>query len=331
MFDTQRLDILESNASDSVSGSAKDYNEVLSGLRASTPHVSPKWLYDDLGSALFEAITRVPEYYPTRCELEILTTYGDEMGEKLPRNLSVVELGSGSAQKIGRLLPQLREPRLYCPIDVSKAALKATVTDIGGRYPKLPVRGAQGDFSDPTATATVFRKAMQNGPILLFFPGSTLGNFEPRQAQQLLRGCAQHLPEGTPFLLGVDLIKTPELLEAAYDDAAGVTAAFNRNLLAHLNRRFDADFNLRRWFHEARWIPKKQRIEMWLRSCGEQRIRFGKQTLVFADEEGIHTENSHKWDRISLEMLAQQTGWKIDEWWTDRNEWFAEVLLTRLN
>lgn len=306
-----------------------ELDTVLQGLHADPPTVSPRWFYDALGSALFEAITRVPEYYPTRSEIEILDQRGEDIGRRLPQHLGVIELGAGSAQKIGRLLPHLRSPRGYYPIDVSDAALDATEAEIGGRFPNLPVEKLHGDFTRPHETQHLVERLVDDGPVALFFPGSTLGNFESDAAARLLADSGRGLPAGTPFLLGVDLIKDPEVLEAAYDDSVGVTAAFNRNMLAHLNRRFDADFDPSRWRHEARWIPERRRVEMWLRSRGNQTVRIGETRFDFADGEGIHTESSHKWDRPSIEALARRSGWRVETWWTDANGWFAEVLLTR--
>ncbi|MEE9385299.1 MAG: L-histidine N(alpha)-methyltransferase [Nannocystaceae bacterium] len=306
-----------------------DYHETLTGLQRSPPRVSPKWFYDTLGSTLFESITRTPEYYGTRCEVEILQTQGEAIGKHLPVNLAVVEFGSGSAEKIGKLLPHLASPRVYHPIDISETALHATAAEIGSRFPDLSVDPHLGDFTNPAMTRRSLATVTASGPTLLFFPGSTLGNFEPEQAAELLTHTGASVPPGTPFLLGVDLIKDTAQLKAAYDDDAGVTAAFNRNMLVHLNRRFGADFDARRWRHEVKWNPAHRRIEMWLRSSGEQRVNFGGTHLEFADGDGIHTENSHKWDRASIEKLAASTGWRIGEWWTDERGWFAEILLTR--
>lgn len=302
---------------------------VVAGLRADPPSVSPRWFYDALGSALFEAITRVPEYYPTRSEVEILDEQGANIGAQLPRGLAVIELGAGSAQKVGRLLPRLREPRGYYPIDVSDAALDATVAEIGGKFPDLPVEKLQGDFTRPHETRHLVDRVAAQGPVLLFFPGSTLGNFESGAAAKLVAEAGEGLPPGTPFLLGVDLIKERAQLEAAYDDAAGVTAAFNRNMLNHLNQRFGADFDLSAWQHEARWVPERRRVEMWLRCRGEQTVSLGGEVFRFEDGQGIHTESSHKWNRATVDALAAESGWQVDQWWTDRQERFAEVLLTR--
>ncbi|TPV93530.1 MAG: L-histidine N(alpha)-methyltransferase [Myxococcales bacterium FL481] len=329
MFDTRQLSKTNDFAPHRRPASDVEFDGVFRGLSADVPHISPRWFYDDVGSALFEAITRLPEYYPTRCELEILDAHGKQIGERLGQRTAVIELGSGSAQKIGRLLPHLASVRAYRPIDVSNAALQATSLELVGRFPQLRVDPVHADFSDRDAMHTFLQRAAGTDDAVLFFPGSTLGNFEVDYAAALLEGYAQGLRPGTPLLLGVDLVKPRETLEAAYDDPAGVTAAFNRNMLAHLNRRFNGNFDLAQWRHEARWVPRHRRIEMWLRCDEPQVVQFGEQRIEFAAGAGIHTENSHKWDRPSLHDLAETTGWSLQDWWTDRRGWFAQALLVR--
>lgn len=314
---------------DDATVSDPELGEVLRGLRSTPPRVSPRWFYDALGSALFEAITRVDAYYPTRCEIELLELHAAAIGRSLPPGLAVVELGSGSAEKVGRMLPLLREPRAYHPIDVSQAALDATAREIEAVAPGLWIESLHGDFTRPDQVRPLLERVASEGPVLLFFPGSTIGNFDDAQASRLLAGLGEAVPAGTPFLLGADLIKPRALLEAAYDDPAGVTAAFNRNMLSHLNRRFGADFDPRRWRHEARWVPERHRVEMWLRSRGRQCVHVGPASLEFADGDGIHTESSHKWDRARIEALAASSGWRVEDCWTDSRSWFAEVLLRR--
>lgn len=319
------------HASEELSSSAAGHElaEVIDGLSADPPRVSPRWLYDDVGSALFEAITRLPEYYPTRCELEILDDMGAEIASHLPHGVAVVELGSGTGDKVARLITNLESPRAYHPIEVSSAALDRAAEQIAGIFPTLPVRGLLGDFTDSQALATLLAKVTATGPVVLFFPGSTIGNFDPAQAAALLASAGRALSPGTPFLIGFDLVKDPALLEAAYDDPAGVTAAFNRNLLAHLGRRFGATFDPTRWRHTSRWVPKHRRIETWLVSEGDQVVTIGDATLRFGDGDAIHTENAHKWDRATVSALAAASGWHLGGWWTDARGYFAEVLLIR--
>lgn len=303
--------------------------EVIAGLLHAPPTVSPRWLYDDVGSALFEAITRLPEYYPTRCELEILDGAGPQIAARLPENLAVVELGAGTGDKVARVIRNLVSPRIYHPIEVSTAALDRAAEQITSAFPDLAVRGLLGDFTNSQALTELLAKVAADGPVLLFFPGSTIGNFDPDEAADLLSAAGAALEPGAPFLIGFDLVKDPALLEAAYDDPAGVTAAFNRNLLAHLNRRFGATFDPARWRHTSRWIPALRRIETWLLSEGDQVVTIGGTELSFGDGDGIHTENAHKWDQSAVTALAKRSGWRVDGWWTDDKNWFAEALLVR--
>ena len=200
---------------------------------------------------------------------------------------------------------------------------------VAALLPDLVVDGILGDFSDRAEMAELLSRLASAGPLALFFPGSTIGNFDRSDAARLLSSLAAPVPAETPLVLGVDLIKETAVLEAAYDDAAGVTAAFNRNLLNHLNERFGANFEPSRWRHVARWVPEHARIEMWLLSDGPQSVDIGGRRLSFAAGEGIHTENSHKWNRSMVELLASSSGWRLAEWWTDDNECFAEALLVR--
>lgn len=308
-----------------------DLAEVLQGLRSSPPTISPRWFYDSLGSALFEAITRLEEYYLTRCELEILEARNEEIGARLPDDLAVVELGCGSAEKIGRLLPGLRAPRAFHPVDVSRAALRSTERALRSTFPELRIEGLLADFGARERMRALFESVAADGPLLLFFPGSTLGNLTPEHARAFLDDLATALPPETPFLLGVDLVKEPAILEAAYDDPVGVTAAFNRNVLSHLNARFDSDFDPSRWRHEARWDAARHRVEMWLRSEGPQDVQFGDIRLHFGDGAGIHTESSHKWDRERLRELAAHAGWRLQSWMTDSRGWFAQALFVNKN
>lgn len=314
---------------DSASPTTRECREILAGLKSNPPHFSPRWFYDDLGSALFESITRLPEYYPTECELSILEAHGPAMGEAIAADCAVVELGCGSADKVARLLPNLRRVRAYHPIDVSRAALDDTIAELHGEFSQLAMHGLHGDFTDPEGMRPLMSSLAAQGPVLLFFPGSTIGNFDRTTAAQLMQGYAESLPPGSQCLLGVDLVKSPELLRAAYDDSVGVTAAFNRNGLAHINRYFGANFQPQAWSHEARWNERLQRIEMWLHCREEQRVDIAGETLTFSAGSGLHTENAHKWQSESISRLAHASGWAIRSTWMDENQQFAQVLLER--
>ena len=300
---------------------------VLRGLAADPPHVSPRWFYDALGSALFTAITQLPEYYPTRTELGIFAHSGAAMAQMLGPGLTIVELGSGSGEKIGNLLRHLATPRAYHPIDISRAALQETERAVRAAHPSLEVEGLVGDFTSPTSLDRLCAPLASRAPLLVFFPGGTLGNFHPSEATALLAAVSRRLPAGTALLLGVDQVKPPHLIEAAYDDSVGLTAAFNRNLLAHLNRRFGSDFDPRAWRHVARYDQTLRRVEMWLVSERNQVVSFGGEQLRFTAGARIHTENSYKYDRERLHAVATPAGFQLEATWTDPQGWFCEALL----
>lgn len=300
---------------------------LLASLSARPPSVSPRWFYDSVGSALFEAITRLPEYYPTRTELEIIDQWGPSIAKALGPGLTIIELGSGSADKIGRLLKHLDRPRAYHPVDISRTALEETERAVRRAHGSLEVRGWVGDFTSRPFLEQLLEPLAERAPLLVFFPGGTLGNFQPRDASALLGALAQGAPPGTALLLGVDLIKPASLLEAAYDDPVGVTAAFNRNLLAHLNHHFGADFEPESWRHRAHYDPDLARVEMWLFSEREQVVTLAGHRFRFARGEGIHTENSYKYDRTRLARVARDGGFPLETQWTDARGWFCEALL----
>ena len=307
----------------------RELQEVLGDLSMDPPRLSPKWLYDDVGSALFEAITRLEGYAITRSELAMLGGGGASIARGLPADATVVELGIGSPAKACLLLAAMDQPRRFIGVDVSEVALKGAVRGVGDAFPALAVEGWSLDFTRPAGLRRQLETLAQGGPIVVFFPGSTIGNFEPAGAAAFLSDLADCIPDGTPLLLGVDLVKPAERLQLAYDDPAGVTAAFNRNALAHLNARFGGDFDPRAWRHEARWNSSLKRVEMWLVAEGDQHVKLGGAELSFADGAGIHTESSHKFDRAQVEALALESGWHRERWWVDEEAGFAEVLLVR--
>lgn len=307
----------------------RELQEVLAGLAMDPPRLSPRWLYDAVGSALFEAITRLAVYRITRSELVLLTDLGPEIAQALPAEATVVELGIGSPAKARLLLAAMDRPRRFIGVDVSSVALAAAVRGLSDAFPGLAVDGWGLDFTQPAELRRQFDLLVPKGPLVVFFPGSTLGNFDPAESKAFLAGIAECVPAGTPLVLGADLVKPAARLELAYDDPAGTTAAFNRNALVHLNARFNGTFDPRAWRHEARWRPALRRVEMWLVAVGDQRVRLGDTELFFADGTGIHTESSHKFDRDHLTSLAQASGWQIEAWWEDEDAAFAEVLLVR--
>jgi dimethylhistidine N-methyltransferase len=292
--------------------------EVLAGLAAPTKRLPPKLFYDEAGSLLFDAITEVPEYYPTRTEIEILRRHGAEMADWLGRDAVLIELGSGSSLKIQTLLAAL-QPRIYMPVDISREHLLKSAEALASRFPGLWVHAVCADYSGP------FELPIQPDwhRLAAFFPGSSIGNFEPDEAHELLKRIARLLGEGGRLLIGVDLEKAPSILEAAYDDAEGVTAAFNRNLLTRINRELDGDFDLDAFVHRAFFNESEGRVEMHLVSQKAQRVCIAGEVFHFAAGESIHTESSHKYSIPGFQHLAEQAGFAPEEVWTDPQQLFS--------
>ena len=308
-----------------------DLVEVVASLSEDPPQLSPVWFYDAVGSALFEAITRLPDYAVTRGELALLQEQGTALGAALPRGAMLVELGAGSGAKARLLLAALRAPVGYLAIDVSHAALEATLTTVRESFPTLVTRGWCADFTHLESHPGELLRRAAGGPAVLFFPGSTLGNFGTEDACSLLDRLAREVPAGTRLLVGLDLVKPKAQLLRAYDDPVGVTAAFNRNALAHLNARFDAGFDPAAWRHEARWDAAGRRVQMYLVAERHQRIRLGEVDIDLPAGTAIHTEDSHKFERGPFEELAQNAGWDLDGWWEEPESAFAEALLVRIS
>lgn len=297
--------------------------DLIAGL-SRTPRATPaKWFYDAEGSRLFGEITRLPEYYPTRTERALLSTIGDDLARAIGPGRSVVEYGAGSADKAVLLLKALERPRAYLCVEIDPDAARRTADAVGDRFPDLPTKGVAGDFTALDGLAP----AGPAGPRLGFFPGSTIGNFEPAQAASLLADMRDHLGPGAQLLLGVDLVKPREVLLPAYDDAAGVTAAFNRNLLVRANRELGADFDVDAFAHEVRWNAGASRVEMHLRATRPMTVHIHGRAFAFAEGETIHTESSYKHTRQSLQSLAARSGWALETTWTDPRGWFALALL----
>jgi dimethylhistidine N-methyltransferase len=297
--------------------------EVVEGLSAARKRLSPKWFYDARGSELFEQICRLPEYYLTRQENDLLARIAPELAARLPRNSTLVELGSGASLKTRRLLDAAPAIKAYAPIDLSEAALSAAVRSISQDYPDLAVHPIIADFTEITDLPSM----PGDGPLVGFFPGSTIGNFPPDEAVALLVRVRRLLGEGAIFIVGVDQAKDAETLGAAYNDPAGVTAAFNLNLLARINRELGGDFDLDAFAHRAVWNAMEGRIEMHLEALKTHRARAADTEFTFVEGETIHTENSYKFTPARFAALAAQGGWRVASRWESPAPEFAVYLL----
>jgi L-histidine N-alpha-methyltransferase len=289
--------------------------DVFEGLRQTPKSLPPKWFYDSVGSELFDQITRLPEYYPTRAEAEILRARSAEIASASTAD-TLVELGAGTSEKTRRLLDALRDRgslRGFVPFDVDASMLSATASAIQREYPGVEIRAVCGDFEEHLT------EIPSGGRRLFVFLGSTIGNLTPAPRAEFLAALASVMRPGDSLLLGTDLVKDTERLVRAYDDAAGVTALFNRNVLAVINRELDADFDVEAYRHVARWNSEEERIEMWLRADSEQRVCVGALDLSvdFAAGEEMLTEVSCKFrpDGVGAELAG--AGLRRIRWWTD--------------
>lgn len=297
-------------------------SDVLSGLRRQPKALPPKYFYDDHGSQLFEAICQTPEYYLTRTEIGMLRRIAPELASSVADGTVLLELGSGASVKTRLLLDAWPRLGAYVPVDISPDALHAASERLRVDYPGLTLLPQVADFTRQLDVPA----ALKGRPVLVFFPGSTIGNFEHDQALALLLRLRRHLASGDRLLIGADQVKDLDTLHAAYDDAAGVTAAFNRNLLQRINRELDGDFDPGSFRHEARWNPAHSRIEMHLVSTRAQGVRVAGHGFSFEEGESIHTENSHKYTRDSLAGLACAAGWELEREWTSTAPSFGVFL-----
>jgi L-histidine Nalpha-methyltransferase len=298
--------------------------EAVAGLLQPQAALSPKFFYDALGSRLFDAITELPEYYPTRTEAAILAEHGEKIAQRvhhaLPQGFSLVDLGAGNCAKAARLFERFK-PNHYVALDISVEFVRDAVTSLQRQHPQLPMTAVGVDFSSELALPA----GTLQGPALVFYPGSSIGNFHPPQALELIRQ-ARALSAGGALLIGVDLRKDSATLELAYDDPLGVTAAFNLNLLRHLNHLLGTNFDVREWRHVGIFNSEASRIEMHVQARHALTVRWPGGERHFAADERIHTENSYKWRRTDFEALLQQAGYRQVRSWTDEQQWFAVVL-----
>jgi dimethylhistidine N-methyltransferase len=290
--------------------------ELLYGLSARPRRISPKWFYDLRGSQLFERICELPEYYPTRVEQAMLERHCGELAARLGPGVEIVEFGAGAARKVLALARALERPAAYRPIDISGDFLREAVAPLAAELPGLPVLPIVADYTASLRLPPIL------GPRLGFYPGSSIGNFDPAEATALLRRICAALGGGS-LLVGVDLVKDPAVLHAAYNDAAGVTAEFNLNLWARANREAGADFDLGAWRHAAFYNPPLRRIEMHHVSRRAQRVRLAGQRFDFEEGESVHTESSYKYTVEGFQRLARSAGWSAGEAWVDAERNFS--------
>ena len=320
-MDRFRLLLRDTNAVDLAAS-------VRAGLTSTPKTLEPRFFYDALGSALFEAITHLPEYYVTRAESEILGMHAEEIAKSFGAPARLVELGSGAARKTRFLLDQLaHRPLEFMPIDIDAGMLERSGHELLVTYPRLSIAAIRGDLRSP---ADALRSLPVSGRTVVLFLGSSVGNLDHEEAIALLANVRSALAPGDLFLLGADMKKPRAVLEAAYDDALGVTAAFNLNLLVRINRELGANFDLEQFAHHALYDESRGRVEMHLVSRKSQRVRIGDYEIAFAEGETIHTENSYKYDVETLEMLARRGRFAIEKRWTDRRGWFTDTLLRAL-
>jgi len=294
--------------------------EALEGLSAPRKTLPCKYFYDERGSALFDRICDLDEYYPTRTELSIMRDHGAEMGAALGQGCRLVEYGSGSSLKTRILLDHLEDPAAYVPVDISREHLKRSAEAISQRHPELEVLPVCADFTQPFDVPVPKEGADHTAA---YFPGSTIGNFAPPEARSLLGQIAAQCGAGGGLLIGVDLRKERSVLEAAYNDAEGVTAEFNLNLLRRLNRELDADFRLDAFEHRAHWNEDLGRVEMHLVSQEQQTVQIDGKRIHFAPGETIHTENSHKYGLDQFAELAGGADFSVARVWTDPAQLFS--------
>ena len=294
------------------------HREILDGLRRDPKVLDPKWFYDHRGAELFSEITRLPEYYPTRTEVGILTDNRAEIAARCEAGCVLIEPGSGSAEKVRLLLDELR-PVAYVPLDISARQLEDEAVQLGREYPWLQVTAVCTDFR----TGWSYLQDLPPGKRVVFYPGSTLGNLEPDNAVAFLDHVRRVIGDDGGMLIGVDTHKDEKILHAAYNDAQGVTARFNLNALLHLNKLLDANFDPELFEHRAHYDTEKQRIEMHLASNDAQVVRCNGESISFAAGETIHTENSYKYSIEGFTELAARAGLVIEQSWYDADRLFG--------
>jgi dimethylhistidine N-methyltransferase len=299
---------------------------ILAGLSRSPRAIPPKFLYDARGSELFDQICELPEYYLTRTETEILKRHAADIASRAGPGCALIEFGSGSSVKSRLLLDAMKDLALYSPIDISRHHLDRTAAGLRRDYPALRIEPICGDYMSPLDLPSIDSTA----PRLGFFPGSTIGNLEPHEAEAFLRGARRLVGDGGALVLGADLKKDDRVLHDAYNDSAGVTADFTLNLLVRANRELQADFNLKAFAHNAFYNPVEGRIEIYIRSLARQSVQVAGHSFEFAEGERVHAEYSYKYDTKGIEALARTGGFTIAKIWTDPAGLFSVTYLAAL-
>jgi dimethylhistidine N-methyltransferase len=307
-----------------INATSEFATDVLAGLTSTPKRLSPKYFYDDAGSALFERITELPEYYPTRREIGILNEHAKDIAALTPKGAALIEFGSGSSTKTRIVLSAAKSLAAYVPVDISAQFLHRQMAALRREYPKVALLPIAADFAKPFDLPD----AVANMPRIGFFPGSTIGNFEPHEAASFLRHAGRILGRGATFIVGVDLVKDTAMLQKAYNDSKGITAKFNLNLLARINRELGAKFNLACFEHHAFFNRERSRIEMHLASLKRQRIKVCGECVEFRAGETIHTENSYKYSVDSFRALARGAGLRPAATWVDAESYFSVHVLT---
>jgi L-histidine N-alpha-methyltransferase len=303
-----------------------DISEIVTGLSAAQKYISPKYFYDERGSQLFDEITQLPEYYLTNTELGIMRDNIDEIIALVGKQASLIEFGSGSSLKTRILLEHLSELAAYVPVDISNEHLHASANEIRTEFPHIDVLPVVADFTRQFQLPSPMVMPVRN---VVYFPGSTIGNFEHDMAMELLRVMHHEAGENGALLIGVDLQKDPQIIEDAYNDSAGVTAQFNLNVLQHLNRVYGADFDVDEFAHSANYDPDEGRVVIKLISQSDQTFAVGDKAFKIADGEGILTEYSHKYTLDGFAGMAEAAGFKVMKVWTDPQRLFSVQFLSR--
>ncbi len=307
--------------------STNDLAEILAGLSRDQKTLSPKFFYDERGSQLFEQITELPEYYPTQTELDIMEDNIDEIARLIGPQASIIEFGSGSSTKTRMLLEHAIDLAAYVPVDISRDHLLASANTLAEEFPDIEVLPVAADFTHPFELPNPRITPVRN---IVYFPGSTIGNFTPAGAHALLEVMHTEAGDGGALLIGVDLQKDPAVLEQAYNDSAGITAQFNLNVLQRLNHEFGADFDTSRFRHVAFYNEALGRVEMHLESSGKQRVTISDKQFLFRDGETIHTESSHKYTLKGFAKAAMRAGFEVHTVWTDARQYFSVQYCVRM-